>query len=790
MAKKPVPVHHSDDKARIAEKLKKEITISSLLQDEFSRYNLKEGSSFLAGAETFKFIRFKKKEWPNKTLIIFSGLKHKEVCKEVKEYLLGLGHSLSDHKKDPEKGLVISLSNVAASKTVETVSKTKVTKSPQEMATKLTSREIELFVKGDESLSKAVTLIEKFHRSRLILGVRNRDNCFKKTEDGSLVVYWNYANILEATRTLYESEKLFGYVPSTKKASRGEEVIVVWDLSKIPLDIDRRKFRVFKKRTVEGDVEISPIQIVDFLCRKVMRLNPNFYTPNTCQDDYPVGCFHVKDEKSRRDIFERLDQFKVTYLSSEKDGGCFWVAKTPETISAFHACTSNGDIKPTELIKRIKSGEIVPTLTKVSKKMRTDNSPSVGVKEDEQYSPDEAKAIVKRILREAGLYRNGADRISLIKVSMYKGAVVVPIYFKSKQHPTQEEVKVVEFETKNLEGLSVSQTTIHGKPSKNLFFYFSGNSKKPLVKEKNLSIEPSKAVYRRVRKALLKFLKSNNLERTSGKDPNDYRINVNLNSRKLALSGLSRKAKEFFSDPKTLPTLLGVDGGITKAGFLGLRGATSETFQIYFETSSDSSTEVLSVQPERPSQQKTNQKEIWSKSLEILRKADLSMHHRDGDADYRRSSRNQRRIPLTSLSKKARIFLTDNAHLFSKIHGVKSAGFHTLDGQDSENFSIIFNEGLMESTLKRGISSEVTKKTLIQKSKIGSKDMPSHVRMFMALSNEDQMECLEQSGLANGGKEESLKRLKGFFLIDASKGKSLYDVAKTLGALVKPEDIL
>ncbi len=587
-------------KSRIATKVAKEATTSKMLQDNFGEYNLVESKSAGRSINAFQFGRFKK-EWSNMTLVTFSGPNAETICSGSKEYLRALGHEVRDYNKNPERGLLLNLSKIMEITPRDYARPAKPDVEKREPAL----YNLEFVVKGDENLSKALVLVERFHKSRLILGVRNKDNAFTKTEDGNLAVCWNYLNELEVMHTMYESENLFDYAPSIKKAARGEEVILVWDLSKIPLDTDQRKFKVFKKRDVEG-VGIDPVNLVDFLCMKFMRLNSNSYKSNSCTKEDPLGCFRVKDVTYRKEVFKWLDLFNITHLSSERDGGRFWIALTKEVISFFRA-HAKSDIQPTELIKRIKGGEILPTLTQNVKTM-------------------------KKVSLSSGNKAGNipADTLKGIKAKSTK---------KSKRRPS-------------LSDLGKSMLEMFDTELRHLIGELDG---KPIYVADIVQV---------------------------GEPKGQVMINANFTNTNIESLSLEQAS---MLDQKLKPK------GVTVS-------------------------------------------------------------------------------KLTSTGKVASgciLFLGDPSKIDLLAPGT---------------------EDLPKVAGPLSVSGKVKK--VVQPEKSTPNGYASHVRMFMALSKDDQMECLKQSVILADGREEIMKKLKKVFLIDASKGKSLYDVAKTLGALVKPEDIL
>lgn len=670
-------------KARVAQKIAKEATISRLLQEELSEYSLVETSSYVKGANSFTFGRFKK-EWPNSTLLIFSGDNSAVMCELAKEYLTRCGHKVSDYKKNKDKGFLLNLSKVTPSTIKQDLLRLRAASSDTEVTEeKETSRDLAATVKKDAGLSNAATLVELFHESRLILGVRNKDNTFKRSEDGALAVCWNYINELEVAYVLYESERLFGYMPVTKKGVRGEEVVVVWDLSKIPLDVDRRKLRHFDKRTTKA-IGVTPVDVVDFLCKKVMRLVSPSYSSNSCEKDYAMGCFSVSNVNSRADVFKWLDRFGITYLASEKDGGRFWVALTDETVHEFKNYSASKEVPPTEFIKQIHGRKLISptTQTDTPKMEKSEKHLSHVVAFGRTSNPTWSAILGYFNEHQIRRRQTGKDNdYSVATIGSYMRTI-------SLSKLSERAIGILKNGREEIMSMPGVEDVIFSGP--NTCKIMCGvvepqiDTKTRREEESGLKTEvKARPETQSLRTIVVDFLRSKRLKRVSPKGGNDYMPNLNLKGDKLALTSLSKKAKKLLSEDVFVQEMLGIDPRIVRAGFFDSKdNSTPDTFQVYFKPAMDSEATVSSTDSQVSSpQEETN---------------------------------------------------------------------------------------------------------------LAPSNMASHVRMFMALSLEDQKECIAHAGLQVDGRKDILRKLEreGVLLVDSVKGKSLLEALKVFDALVKPEDIL
>lgn len=187
-------------------------------------------------------------------------------------------------------------------------------------------------------------IIQKFHDSQLLRGVRNRKAPYVFVEGKELAVEFNYIDEDESLYVLDLCPKLLGgYSPSIRKGKqKGEEVVLQYRLSDIkPEKIDQRMLRQRSRRKLEG---VDAVKVTEFVFGKILRIERELMM----HDKAGFATFRATSEAQRTKVLEYLTGYSVVYLASEKDNRCFWVAVTASAESQFEQPTK---LPPSETIR-------------------------------------------------------------------------------------------------------------------------------------------------------------------------------------------------------------------------------------------------------------------------------------------------------------------------------------------------------------------------------------------------------------------------------------------------------
>lgn len=685
-------------KKGVASRQRKLQTIKNSILAVRGNGNLLEGG-YTIGEQTFEF-REPSKNPDSRVIVIFNGPGAVGICEKTKKALTSQGYSVYDGKFRKDRSFIVGLKGVEEAERVDQTGEIRfpVVKPVSNGANGMSP--IRSRVENDSDMMRALETIRKFHGSRLILGVENRDEYVLDHKSRPAVKY-SYISEGEVVYTLDEVKRLFGFEPTILEDSKGGETVLSWSLSDIPTEkLDGRSLRKYKTRKIDwGKREFTPVGLIDFLCRSVLRIKPNLFENNGCHETYSFGCFHVQDEAVRREVFDWADRFNLAYLPSEKDARCFWVATDGPTARLFERAVRDGSIEATELIKDLKMGNTKTEgeTSPVGKKIRPDRSNSRRYKER---------------------------------------------YKERRDHPSWREMVA----------------------------YLQGCGLK--------SHQPNKVA--------------------------DYKVRVT--DGKIYFTQLSDHALMILKRDEA--KILGMTG-VKKITFGGLYGLNPNSCKIDTDLIEDLIEETKKETNETPSppvapaaaekEELDSITQTWKRILEILKKLGLYAARGGDPADYQRRRNNtssaSAQLILNCLSKKAIKVIGENLDKFRDVEGVDHVSFNdTRQGGKSLWIKCQVESSSDDKTDHRS-STKPAKAPKKSKASTSPKadEEASHVRMFLALSDEERQECLKAAGVEPKDRLQEMKPiLKRVVLVDkaGAREKALLPMLKQLKLIVDLDDLL